>query len=422
MKLILFLSLSLFLSVNAWAGIAGTTVTLSASQFDTTCNNGVIERQFKGVCPSSWNEGALGSLSSNLILFESFENGNEQIFNDPNDTSRNTRWQVSQADNGGRARPQALAISSANVAHGSNSLAVTVDDSTAGGGNMFAFRSTNENLVGPVNNIKYLRETVTGYEALDTFNRLEFWIYIPDEFPSAGSIGQTNLHFGTYTRALSASVSSEESDNGHYYHYLNLEPHQNWHRVIIDSHPDHQRGASGSTEQGVIETGLLGDAGYNYFDLMTRFYIDGQGTLSAHPSTFYLDGFRMYEESRDEDIDNIYSLSGVASNVNANQIVVSWRRNKTRDDDLFDIKYAFSSFHENGGFLAHGANAPSGQNIDPAQIGGYNGMRYTTDQIDLSGQSSIFIAIKSQLEQTRFREIEIPLTAARRSEIIGGGQ
>lgn len=61
MNKLLLILLTILLPLNAWAGIAGTTVTLQSADFDTTCNNGVIERQFVGVCPSSWSAGTLSS-------------------------------------------------------------------------------------------------------------------------------------------------------------------------------------------------------------------------------------------------------------------------------------------------------------------------------------------------------------------------
>ncbi len=64
----------LFFGSLAMAGLPGSSITLTQSDFDTVCNNGVIERKFKGVCPSSWTAGALsvqgggGSVSGLLTL------------------------------------------------------------------------------------------------------------------------------------------------------------------------------------------------------------------------------------------------------------------------------------------------------------------------------------------------------------------
>ena len=98
-------------------------------------------------------------------------------------------------------------------------------------------------------------------------HRLRFWIKLPSGYSL--SHPSHNFEFGTYTRSPSTDDNVAESSNGHFYHYLDLRSHGQWEQVIIDTHPDHQRGNSGNVE---ISDSPNPVSGHTYFDLMTRFY------------------------------------------------------------------------------------------------------------------------------------------------------
>lgn len=257
---------------------------------------------------------------------------------------------------------------------------------------------------------RYIREQEahkgkTGYQ-VNRFNRLRFWVKVPSSHVAA-QVRQTNFHFGTYIRNVGEPRNSSESDNGHFYHYYNL-PNLDgvWHQIIVDTHPSHQRGASGNTEHGDHEYPLGGT--YNYFDLMTRFYVQIKSKPTEYPTTYYIDDFEFYYDPNPENVDQIYSLHGSYSQAN-NTIVVGWVRDKTEDDVKHEVRYSFNDIHDIGWNAA--TVAPGASIIDPPGMGGYNGMEYRTDQINVGSNSAVYIAIKPQ-NSSLFRQIVIPVGGA----------
>lgn len=240
---------------------------------------------------------------------------------------------------------------------------------------------------------------------LNTYNRLRFWIKVPPD-TSVRAVDQTNFHFGTYIRATTADDASAESSNGHFYHYYNIPYTGEWHQVIVDWHPSHQRTASGSTEHGTMQY-PTGEAGYNYFDLMTRFYMQVNGTATSYPQVIMVDGFEFYREDADENVNEVYSVHGTYRKSD-NTLLVGWLRDKTQNDAVHEVRYAYSDIHTLG--WNNATPAPNGVN----RVGGwtgYNGVRYSTTAIDFSGRSQVYVAIKPQ-NSTRFRQIVIPLTTS----------
>lgn len=299
--------------------------------------------------------------------------------------------------------PGTCVTDTANALFGTYCLKNTVTGGTGDSlGTSVIFYNNNG---GGTNNWRYLRD-YPGFTELKKYNRMRFWAKFPSSKVRKNN-GSHNFHFGTYCRNTSTPYTSSESDNWHFYHYYDVGYSDNWQQFIVDMHPNHQRSAGGGVEHGV-KTDL--ETGYDYFDLMTWVYFEDKDALAAD-ATFYFDKIELYEETFDEDEDHIYSLTGVKSNVVPNQIEVTWSRDKTEDSKTFDVKYAFTSFYENGGW-SHGTAAPAGTGISPMDIGGYNLVEYVTTAIDLTGQDVIYIAVKHQDETTRFRQIAIPLTAA----------
>jgi hypothetical protein len=97
----------------------------------------------------------------------------------------------------------------------------------------------------------------------NTYNRLRFWVKVPPGI-TLDSIGQHNLEIGTFERALRyGDWAGHEDGGGHWYHFFNLPYTGAWHQVIVDSHPNHQRGGSGATEWG-DQLHVTGEANWNY--------------------------------------------------------------------------------------------------------------------------------------------------------------
>ncbi|MEZ4270372.1 MAG: hypothetical protein R3C68_02700 [Myxococcota bacterium] len=237
---------------------------------------------------------------------------------------------------------------------------------------------------------------------MDTFNRMRFWIKIPPGI-NKNSGGHTNVEFGTYVRKSNGDVSSAESGGDHYYHFYDLFYTGEWHQVIVDMHPNHKRGGDGSREWGNL-TSPTGETGFNYFDAMTRFYINmPYASPGNYPADYYLDGFSFYRETRPENIDQVYSLNGVFV-PSSNKIIVGWMRNKNENEVKHEVRYAFSDIHDTGWGAA--TQAPGGI-ITPPGWQGYNAMDYETTGIDVQGKSTVYIAIKPE-NSDLFSQIAIP--------------
>lgn len=353
---------------------------------------------------------------SNSLLLDSFEYGSIPVVRPYLDADDDTRylWRNNDTDSGGATRPGELSISSDQAIFGDKSLKIS---RFAGGESDDSFQLLyyNNRTETASNNWHYLRELNDKWSE-GKINRMRFWIKVPVEMRYAeGSANhaQTNFHIGTYTRDSETSRLKNESGNGHWYHYYNIGYEGDmWRQVIVDAHPNHQRSGSGSTEYPVIgELHPDTDPGKNYFDLMTYFYLHHKWSDTTWPADWYVDGFEFYEDPNNEDIEQIYSLSGVYNN-QTSEVVVGWKRNKSTSSKTFDVRYAFSSFHENGGFT-HGTTAPEGSDIAPYsnfEPNGYNGMEYRSSSIPLEDNNAIYIAIKHEDSPSRFREIRIPLT------------
>ena len=235
----------------------------------------------------------------------------------------------------------------------------------------------------------------------DTFNRMRFWIKIPPGF-QAKEGGRHNFNIGTFLRKSNGSSHNQEDGGGHWYHWYNFDYTGEWHQVIMDTHPHHVRGASGNTEHGDQEY-VTNEPDWNYFDGLTRFYLNLNQRPPSYPAVLYFDKFELYYDPNPENVQQVYSLHGVYIPA-SNMLKVGWSRDKNENDVDHEVRYAFSDIHKSG--WATATPAPGGV-ITPPGWAGYNGMLYQTDQIDVMGYDKIYIAIKPTNSQT-FRQIVIP--------------
>lgn len=334
--------------------------------------------------------------NNDTVVLADFESGSLTIVN-PNGTTPSTKYLFNQYEGDPTEGPDVGSekINNSTSLSGNNSLEITINT-----GNIYT------HFYPKVSNYEWKNMSTfieKGNWISDKYNRLRFWMKVPPGI-TLSPPGQTNLHFGTYVRASNGDPSSAESGGNHFYHYFNIESTGQWHQFIIDTHPTHARGNSGATEEGNREY-PTGEAGYNYFDALTRFYVDVLGGLPSYPATYYLDKFEFYEETNLENIDQIYSLNAVYD-PKTNKLAVGWNRDKNENDVKHEVKYSFTDIHSTGWDAA--TSAPNGV-ITPPGWQGYNRMRWTTTSIDLSGKVSIYIAIKPQ-NSSLFRQIKIPVT------------
>jgi len=167
-------------------------------------------------------------------------------------------------------------------------------------------------------------------------------------------------------------------------------------------HPHHLRGAGGSTEHG-DRCHPTNEPEHNYFDTLTRLYIEAIGGPSSYPAAFRLDESQFYQEVRHEADEQVYSIA--AAYVPAERRAILTRsRNKNENDVPHEVRYAFESIQLIGWDKA--SPAPGGM-IAPPGFQLYNGMVYTTSDIPLEGKQAVYLAIRPA-NAARFRQVELP--------------
>ena len=160
----------------------------------------------------------------------------------------------------------------------------------------------------------------------NTINRLRFWIQRPTTAYGVDPGGNFyNFQVGTYVKEVTHSAAdaydwshSDEFGGNHYYHLIGLPNFGpgTWTQVILNMHPDHRRGDDGGLEHGVVQypTATDGENGgddppntYNYFDTLTRLYLDEESAPAT--GTYRLDEFEFYRETAVENDYQVYSIT-----------------------------------------------------------------------------------------------------------------
>ncbi len=255
----------------------------------------------------------------------------------------------------------------------------------------------------------YLREIIkedmnVGEWKLNTFNRMEFFVYVPSGLTPSGP-GQFNMAVGTYVRSTTGDRASAEAGGNHYYHRYNLPASEGWHKVVVDMHPTHERGENGGKEHGLQEH-PTGEDAYNYFDTLTRFYVDFEGShVPSGSSAWFFDGFRVYNETALENVQQVYSLHGSYTAGETPRLIVGWNRNKDENSVSHEVRYSFEDIHNVGW---DNATVAPGTPLSPQGWQGYNGMLYETSAINAAGNDVIYVAIKPE-NSSLFRQISIPV-------------
>src|SRR5262249_519162 len=174
----------------------------------------------------------------------------------------------------------------------------------------------------------------------------------------------------------------------------------------------HRRGDAGNVDPGMMTYPTTSTYGgwdpantYDYFDALTRFYIqESYNTPSNYPADYLIDNISFYKSSYQENDVQVYSLTGTYR-ASDNRLVVTWNRDKAEDTVNQEVRYPFPDIHARG--WAAATAAPNGITPPPGR-GGYNNMVYDTTGLSLSGHSVVYIAIKPQ-NSNLFTEIAIPL-------------
>jgi len=250
----------------------------------------------------------------------------------------------------------------------------------------------------------FAREYVEGTWRFNSYNRMSFWIQVPRNGRPMDLGGHETVQFGTYVKRINGEDRhSDETGGGHWYHHLNLPATGTWTRVVLNMHPHHFRGASGGTEHG-NQPHPTREEQYNYFDTLTRFYMEGIGKPTSYPAIYRLDEFVFYRESHEEADEQVYSVAATYV-PDEDRLILTWSRNKNEDKVRHQVRYAFQNIHMIGWDKA--TPAPGGI-ITPPGVGGYNGMVYSTTDVPLEGKKAIFLGIRPE-GATRLSQIELPI-------------
>lgn len=234
----------------------------------------------------------------------------------------------------------------------------------------------------------------------NTYNRFRFLMRKPIGSDPLRTGGQANMQFGTYVKRVKDSDKyDDETGGGHWYHRANLPNTGEWTRVIINMHPSHRRSAQGGFEHG-NQNHPTGESAYNYFDALTRFYIDLEKEFDGVPLEYDFDGFEFYQERRPEADEQVYTLTATRG-LGGKGIIVTWCRHKDENAVRHEVRWSKRDIHEIGWNAAE--RAPGGM-VAPEGPQGYNGMTYSTTAIDEPGP--FFVAVKPENSKL-FSQIEI---------------
>jgi len=132
-------------------------------------------------------------------------------------------------------------------------------------------------------------------------NRLSFY-FRPTGFAASSwtnDIEDYNVHLGTYLCWPGGGQDCPKEASGqHYYHWLTVNP-DTWLHVIMDRHPQHQRGVSPVPTDNPSST-------RNYYEYMNGFYLEL--FAGSSPQTYWVDEMELYQASQPE---NDISISSV---------------------------------------------------------------------------------------------------------------
>jgi hypothetical protein len=240
----------------------------------------------------------------------------------------------------------------------------------------------------------------------NTYDRFRFWFYVPPTATPHRTDGNQNFYMGTYVkRVTNPDVYSDETGGGHFYHPFNVLRGE-WSLCVLNTHPGHERGVAGGTDSGNQRYPTSGDPPntYNYFDALTRLYIQENSVIQSFPREYRLDDMVFFQETAQENDNQIYSIC--AALTSSNRLFLTWNRHKDENSVNHEVRYAFSDIHTMGWNAA--TPAPSGT-ITPPGYQGYNGMIYDTTAINLSGRSVVYLAIKPQ-NSAVFSQIAFPIS------------
>jgi hypothetical protein len=224
-------------------------------------------------------------------------------------------------------------------------------------------------------------------------NRMRFHVRTPAGYSHSTS-GFAPIHVGTFLHHEDddddLAMSGSDDDNMHFYHYFNVPGDGLWWQCILDTYPDHQRGASGSTEH--LNWEFPESVNHTYFSCLTAFYWDYLESRTPGDITEFK-AFTLFSESVDDGtMRQVRSLSG-AFDPASDTIKLGWNRRKDQPNHVYTIRWSHDPFAAfSGGTLVGSINAPNTADSNTVYTtftdGSIAGPRWVWVAIQPSGASS----------------------------------
>ncbi|MBY0523282.1 MAG: RNA polymerase sigma factor [Gemmataceae bacterium] len=244
----------------------------------------------------------------------------------------------------------------------------------------------------------------SGTWRFDTYNRLRFWLKVPSGAAPHRTDGGANMNVGTYVkRVREPNWGSLDEGGSSFQHRINVPALDCWTVVLINAHPSLERGKNPSKDVG-SRLRPTGEDGVNFFDALTRFYVEALSAPAQYPVDYRLDEVEFIRQSEPENDEQVYGITATVVQANR-RLIVTWNRAVEEDAVKHEVRYAFTSIHRFGWEKA--TPAPGGI-VAPSGRHNASSMVYDTTELPLSRQSVVYIAIRPQNSRL-FSQIEVPL-------------
>ena len=264
-----------------------------------------------------------------------------------------------------------------------------------------------------------------GEANIDKINRHRLMMWIPEHASGVETDGRTTtVHWATHCRYHDAADNVSESDNGHWYHYYSPRNYQGWNMLLVDAVPHHRRNGSSSSENhDVYYPWPEHSPGYNYFDLMCRYYVRHWHRNDINPEeidwfqqNYYLDMFEWWDDENDEDIKLTYAISGSYDEA-GDFFKIQWSGVKPYSTPQeWELRYAFSDVHQLGwdnlNTLSNGVISRDTTGNGVFHAGAFTYFDSVSGEINVAGQPHVHFALRAtnpEPDSGTFRQFHIPV-------------
>lgn len=239
----------------------------------------------------------------------------------------------------------------------------------------------------------------------NTYNRFRFWVKLPPDARPYPTNGRPNMGFGAYVKRVHGADPFDPLDAGGncFFHLFTAPATGQWTQVVLNMHPNWN--VEPADRDIGNQSHPTGETEYNYFDAMTRFYLEARFEPARYPADYFLDEMEFYHEAAPENDEQVYSIT--ATHVPEQQrVILTWCRRIGEDQLPHEVRYAFESIHQIGWEAAQ--PAPGGR-IKPPGMGEFSGMVYDSSALPLQGRATLYLAIKPEKAKL-FSQVAIRLT------------